>query len=76
MRGLTKGARALIDIIQSEGGRILTKIEQSKHTRVDYTFDDAQTFSQTLPRHRSNGDRWEKNFRASIRRQRPKGNRP
>lgn len=72
----TKASRELIRIIEGEGGRILSKAQQARHMRVDFTFDGHNIFSQTLPRHQSVGGRWEKNFRAVIRRLKPKERRP
>lgn len=69
----TKASRSCIRIIQSEGATILSTDQFKRHMRVDFTFDGHHTFTQTLPRHQSVGDRWEKNFRAAIRRLKPKG---
>jgi hypothetical protein len=63
----------LIRIIENEGGRILATGQFKQHMRVEFTFDGHHIFTQTLPRHQSVGDRWEKNFRAAIRRLKPKG---
>ncbi len=72
----TKGARALLRLIEDEGATVLDCYNTKNHMRVVYTFNRHETFTQTLPRHQSNGDRWEKNFRAAIRRTKPKGEKP
>lgn len=72
----TKASRVLLRIIENEGARILSTSQAKQHMRVSYTFDGHTIFTQTLPRHQSVGDRWEKNFRAAIRRQKPRGNKP
>lgn len=73
---IPKACRLLVDIIEAEGATILDSTHNKKHLRVVYTFNGHDTFTQTLPRHRHVGDRWEKNFRASIRRTKPRGNQP
>ena len=68
-----KPVKALIAIIESEGGTVLAKRNGPNHVLVDYTFDHHQVFTQHLPRSGSLlGDpRWAKNFRAAIRKTKP-----
>lgn len=72
----SKACRSLIGIIEAEGARVLDTEHRRNHMRITYTFNGTDLFTQTLPRHASVGDRWEKNFRAAIRRNKPRGNRP
>ena len=69
----SKACRTLLAVIEGEGGRVLDIQHNTNHMRVAYTFNGHETFTQTLPRHQSVGDRWEKNFRAAIRRTKPRG---
>lgn len=69
----TKACRTLIALIEGEGATILDTTNNKNHMRVVYTFNGHDTFTQTLPRHQFTGGRWEKNFRAAIRRTKPQG---
>lgn len=71
MRKLTKIQKAMVAIIESEGGRILDTRQGAKHKRIDYTFDGVHTHTQTLPNGKSVEHRWERNFRSAIRKTKP-----
>lgn len=66
---LNSTAKRMIEIITEEGAFIKDIRNQSKHLRVDYTFDGVHVFTQSVsygsvPLSRTN----ERNFRAQIRR--------
>lgn len=74
MSRANKVVRQLLAIIEGEGATILDTEQRKNHMSVSYTFDGHHSFTQTLPRHGSMSDvRWEKNFRAAIRRNKPRG---
>ena len=68
MRKLTKLQKVLTAIIETEGGRVLAVRNGTNHLACDYTFDNIHTFTQHAPRGGSVEHRWEKNFRAAVRR--------
>lgn len=77
MQRLTVWERQLLRVLTDEGATILSITQRKRHVRVDYTFNAHETFTQHLPRGKPNSDpRWVKNFRADIRRHKPKDHRP
>ena len=67
-RKLTKVQKVLVAIIESEGGRVIDTRQKTNHVACDYTFDGHHVFTQHMPRGGSVENRWEKNFRAAVRR--------
>lgn len=70
-RKLTKPQKVLAAIIESEGAKITAFRKATKHLKVDFTFDNQSFHTQTLPFGDPIGARWEKNFRAAVRRCKP-----
>ncbi len=65
---LTKPQKTLAAIIESEGGRVMSFKRGSNHLQCDYTFDNSQVFTASLPYGTKSPDRrWLLNFRISIR---------
>lgn len=70
-RKLTKPQKVLAAIIESEGATILAFRKKTNHLVVDFTWDHQSIHTQTLPFGAPVGARWEKNFRAAVRRCNP-----
>lgn len=66
---LGKPQKQLVAIIETEGGKILTTRNKGIHIEIDFTFDSHHVFTQYLPHGKISGGRWEKNFRAAVRKQ-------
>ncbi len=66
---LGKPQKQLVAIIETEGGNILTTRNKGIHIETDFTFDGHHVFTQYLPHGKISGGRWEKNFRAAVRKQ-------
>jgi hypothetical protein len=65
---LGKPQKALIAIIETEGGQILSTNKGGDHIAVDYTFDGRNTFTQRIPYGSKSVDqRWSLNFRTVVR---------
>ena len=68
---LSKHQKRLVAIIEDEGGRIVGLRTGANHFKVDYTFDDRHFFTQHVPYGAPTaGSRWDKNFRAAVRKTR------
>ena len=66
---LGKPQKQLVAIIETEGGTVVATRNKGVHIEVDFTFDRHQVFTQYLPHGKISGGRWEKNFRAAVRKQ-------
>ena len=66
---LGKPQKQLVAIIETEGGKVMAVRNDGIHIKVDFTFDKHHVFTQYLPHGKTSGGRWEKNFRAAVRRQ-------
>ena len=65
---LTKPQKTLTAIIESEGAEVTGFRKGANHLKVDFTFDGVHMHTQHLPYGETTSTRWEKNFRAAIRR--------
>lgn len=69
---LNRVQQRLLDILKAEGAEVVDVRRGGRHIHVDYTFDHKHFFTQYLPYGNNPPPaRWEKNFRAAIRRNRP-----
>ena len=66
---LGKPQKQLVANIETEGGKVLSVNNKGIHITIDYSFDSHQVHTQYLPHGKISGGRWEKNFRAAVRKQ-------
>ena len=64
---INKAQKQLLQIIEDEGGTVLSVYRATNHLRVDFTFDQRHVFTQTLPNSDHPDRRWQLNFRAQVR---------